>query len=117
MRSPCGIDNPTASSTLRSVKIDNGIYDLPVRLVQLALRYLGRTPQVAARLLLRVRACANQVSRDRLESPANGSDNVSQLRRNHRTIGPADSKTTGAIPVLPADDDRDNGSGPKCCVM
>ena len=42
----CGIDNPTARHTAL-VKIDNCIYRLPVRVVQLALRYLGRTPKVA----------------------------------------------------------------------
>ena len=43
----CGIDNPTVTHAALG-KIDNCIYDLPVRLVQLALRHFSWTPQVAS---------------------------------------------------------------------
>src|SRR5207302_1245311 len=55
------------------------------------------------RFLPRGRACANQVLRDRLESWANDSGSVSQLRRNHRAVDPPDSKTTKwTLPVANA---------------
>ena len=46
-RTSGGIDNPTASHTAL-IKTHNCTYRLPIRVTQLALRYLGWTPKVAS---------------------------------------------------------------------